>query len=80
MKIPILKTKTDLIKWISNLEDLKVLSELIELKEKNISVNFVAEAKANSKDNFDQQFAAAMTSEELFENITAHLENLPEND
>ena len=36
MQNPLLELKYDLMKWISNLDDLEVLSELMEFKEKNI--------------------------------------------
>ena len=78
MENPILKAKNDLMKWISNLDDLDVLSELMEFKEKNIDADCVEESRAEYAiaDDFDKQFAAGMTSDELLENVFAHIDTL----
>jgi hypothetical protein len=70
----ILKYKKELIHWVNNLDDLDVLSELIALKSKEESISLSSEKEVVS-DDFDQQFAAGMTSDELLENIAAHLES-----
>lgn len=78
MKNPILDAKTDLMKWISNLDDLDVLSELMEFKEKNMEADCFHEPVADYTiaDDFAEQFAAGMTSDELLENVFAHIDTL----
>ncbi len=44
MKNSILETKIELMKWISNLGGLEILSELMDFKEKNKNANCVEEA------------------------------------
>ena len=77
MQNPLLELKYDLMKWISNFDDLEVLSELMEFKEKNIDADCFEEKNVEAEQSFDEQFAAGMTSEELLENIFAHIDTLP---
>jgi hypothetical protein len=62
---PILETKTELMKWISNLDDLEILSELMDFKEKNRNANCVEETQVEYEvvDDFDEGFAKGMSSE-----------------
>ena len=66
MENPILKAKKELIHWISNLDDLDVLSELLELKDKDESIPLVSETQAEYgvKDDFDKRFTKGLTLEE----------------
>ena len=75
MENPILEYKKELIHWVNNLDDLDVLSELIELKNKDESIP-LGLGKDLVNDDFDEQFAAGMTSGELLENIAAHIESV----
>lgn len=46
MKNPILQSKRELIHWINHLDDLKVITELLELKEKNATAYILAESQS----------------------------------
>ena len=74
----ILENKRELINWVNHLDDLDILSELIEIKNKDKSIPLDSEftPENSNKVDFDEQFAAGMTSDELLENITAHLESI----
>jgi len=66
MENPIIIYKKELIEWIKNLDDLEVLSHLIELKDGDISVSKVCEPQAEYavKDDFEERFAKGLTLEE----------------
>ena len=78
MKNPLLEDKKDLIKWISNLDDLEVLSELMSLKE-NSQLSIVAESAAEYKvaDDFDERFAKGYTLEESRAKTKEFIRSLP---
>ena len=61
-----IQIKKELIEWVKNLDDLEVLSQLIEMKEKDESISLVSEEQAEFlvKDDFDERFAKGLTSEE----------------
>lgn len=70
--------KNELIEWIENSFDLEILQKILNLKNGIKPTSFIADINSENviKDNFDQQFAAGMTSDELMENIAAHLETI----
>ena len=79
MENPILKAKKDLMKWISNLDDLEILSELMEFKEKNIDADCVEESRAEYAiaDDFDEQFAKGITHDEMRRKTREFISSLP---
>lgn len=79
MKNPILDAKTDLMKWISNLDDLDVLSELMELKEKNIDADCIEESRSEYAlaDGFDEQFAKGIPHDEMRRKTRVFIKSLP---
>ena len=74
--------KNELIDWIRNLDDSEALKKLLIYK--NQTTTLLTETDSPSTEWLtgacDQQFAAGMTSEELLENICAHLKTLPVED
>ncbi|MEC5156806.1 hypothetical protein [Chryseobacterium sp. MP_3.2] len=78
MENPILDLKKELIQWVNLLDDLDVLSNLKELKDKDRSIPLLLRSSAENsvKTDFDEQFAAGMTGDELLENIAAHMETM----
>lgn len=70
--------KNELIEWIENSFDLEILQKILELKNGMEPTSLIADINSENviEDNFDQQFAAGMTSDELMENIAAHLETI----
>lgn len=70
--------KNELIEWIENSFDLEILQKILDMKNGMESTSLIADINSENviQDNFDQQFAAGMTSDELMENIAAHLETL----
>ena len=70
--------KNDLIEWIENTYDLEILQKISELKNSIESSSLISDINFHTlkKDNFDEQFAAGMTSEELMENVAAHIESI----
>ena len=78
MENPILKAKKELIHWVNNLDDLDVLSELLELKEKEKSIPLVSDTQAEYvvKDDFDERFAKGLTLEESKKRTFDFIESL----
>ncbi|MGC4129910.1 MAG: hypothetical protein QM564_10275 [Bergeyella sp.] len=76
---PILAYKKELIEWIKNLDDLQVLSDLVEMKEGKFSVSKVSEPQAEYavKDDFDVQFAKGLTLEESRKRTKEFIRSLP---
>ena len=70
--------KNELIEWIENSFDLENLQKILDLKNGMEPTSLIADINSENviEDNFDQQFAAGMTSDELMENIAAHLETI----
>ncbi|MGC4129912.1 MAG: hypothetical protein QM564_10285 [Bergeyella sp.] len=66
MENPIVTYKKELIEWIKNLDDLEVLSDLVEMKEGKFSLSKVSEPQAEYavKDDFEERFAKGFTSEQ----------------
>lgn len=73
-----IETKNDLIEWIENTYDLEILQKIAELKNKAESSSLLSDTDSEKiiENNFDEQFAAGMTSEELLENIATHLKSI----
>ena len=70
--------KNELIDWIENSFDLEILQKILDVKNGIKPTSLIADINSEKvlEDNFDQQFAAGMTSDELIENIAAHLETI----
>ena len=70
--------KNELIDWIENSFDLEILQKILDMKNGMEPTSLIADINSENviEDNFDQQFAAGMTSDELMENIAAHLETI----
>lgn len=79
MKNPIIGAKKDLITWISDLDDLDVLSELMEFKEKNSNADVISEPQTEYqvKDDFDERFAKGLSMEESRARTKKFIESLP---
>ncbi|WP_417431171.1 hypothetical protein [Halpernia sp.] len=80
MENPILEAKTDLIKWISNLDDLEVLSELINFKEKNKFADCFEESRAEyilQDEDFDERFAKGIPHDEMRKRTSTFISSLP---
>lgn len=79
MENPILQSKRELIHWINRLDDLEVIAELLELKEKNATADILAESQAEYavKDDFDERFARGLTSSESRKRTKEFIERLP---
>lgn len=79
MENPILEYKKELIHWVNNLDDLDVLSQLIELKNKDESIPLVSESISEyaMKDDFDERFAKGLTMEESRRRTREFISNLP---
>ncbi len=82
MENSILENKNDLIEWIKNLDDLAVLQKLLDLRNNVESSPLISHINSEPilKNDFDEQFAAGMTSDELLENIAAHMETMASED
>lgn len=78
MEKSIIDIKNELIEWIENSFDLEILQKILDMKNGMESTSLIADINSENaiEDNFDQQFAAGMTSDELMENIAAHLETI----
>ncbi|WP_313501581.1 hypothetical protein [Kaistella carnis] len=79
-----IETKNDLIEWIENTYDLEILQKIADLKNRVESSSLLSDTDTDTdtdsekiiENNFDEQFAAGMTSEELLENIATHLKSI----
>ena len=79
MKNPIIEAKKDLINWISQLDDLEVLSDLMEFKENNHNADFVSDPQTEYqvKDDFEEKFAKGIPHEEMKRRTLEYIHNLP---
>lgn len=79
MENPILEAKKELMQWIKDLDELDVIAELLELKEKRANANVLAEPQTEYAvfDDFEERFAKGMTGEELLQKVYTHIESLP---
>lgn len=66
MENPITEAKKELIQWIKELDDFEQISELLEIKNREMPAGEVAESQSEYviKDDFDERFAKGLTSEE----------------
>ena len=78
MENPISDIKKELINWVNNLDDLGMIQKMLDLKNNTETSSLISDINSEIivKDNFDEQFAAGMTSHELMENIAAHIESI----
>ena len=73
-----IEIKNELIEWIQNIFDPEMLQKIMDLKNKVESSSLIAEINSEIpvENNFDEQFAAGMSSDELMENIASHIESI----
>jgi hypothetical protein len=79
MENPITEAKKELIQWISDMEELEDIAELMKIKNRMTSDGKVAETqpKYAVEDDFDERFAKGMSGEELMRRVYEHIESLP---
>ncbi|WP_027376409.1 hypothetical protein [Kaistella palustris] len=80
MEKEMIDMKNELIDWIENSFDSGLLERLMDIKNGNNSSDLISDINSEKplENDFDEQFAAGMTSDELMENIAAHIESLAE--
>ncbi len=73
-----IEIKNHLIDWIENTFDLEILQKIMNLKNGTESSSLIQDINSEKtvENNFDEQFAAGMNSDELMENIAAHMETM----
>ncbi|MGV8916163.1 MAG: hypothetical protein ACOH1X_12015 [Kaistella sp.] len=73
-----MEKKKELIEWINDLDDLAMVQKILNLKNNVKSSSLISDINSEPilKNDFDEQFAAGMTSEELLENIATHLKSI----
>ena len=78
MENSVIEIKDELIEWIQNIFDPEMLQKVMDLKNKIESSSVIAEINSEIpvENNFDEQFAAGMSSDELMENIASHIESI----
>ena len=78
MENSVIEIKDELIEWIQNIFDPEMLQKVMDLKNKIESSSLIAEINSEIpvENNFDEQFAAGMSSDELMENIASHIESI----
>ena len=78
MENSVIEIKNELIEWIQNIFDPEILQNVMDLKNKLESSSVIAEINSEIpvENNFDEQFAAGMSSDELMENIASHIESI----
>ena len=78
MENSVIEIKNELIEWIQNIFDPEMLQKIMDLKNKVESSSVIAEINSEIpvENNFDEQFAAGMSSDELMENIASHIESI----
>jgi hypothetical protein len=76
MEKSLIDIKNELIEWIENTFDREILQKAIDLKNENPSLISDINSGKMREINFDEQFAAGMNSDELMENIAAHIESI----
>ena len=78
MENSVIEIKNELIEWIKNIFDPEILQNVMDLKNKIESSSVIAEINSEIpvENNFDEQFAAGMSSDELMENIASHIESI----
>lgn len=68
-----IEVKNVLIEWIENTYEEEILQKMLDLKNLSETDSIVSDEGEKLNNNFDEQFAAGMTSDELVENIAVHL-------
>ena len=78
MENSVIEIKNELIEWIQNIFDPEMLQKIMDLKNKVESSSLIAEINSEIpvENNFDEQLAAGMSSDELMENIASHIESI----
>ena len=78
MENSVIEIKNELIEWIQNIFDPEMLQKVMDLKNEIESSSLIAEINSEIpvENNFDEQFAAGMSSDELMENIASHIESI----
>ena len=78
MENSVIEIKNELIEWIQNIFDPEMLQKVMNLKNEIESSSLIAEINSEIpvENNFDEQFAAGMSSDELMENIASHIESI----
>ena len=78
MENSVIGLKNELIEWIQNIFDPEMLQKVMDLKNTIESSSLIAEINSEIpvENNFDEQFAAGMSSDELMENIASHIESI----
>ena len=78
MENSVIEIKNELIEWIQNIFDPEMLQKVMDLKNKVESSSLMEEINSEIpvENNFDEQFAAGMSSDELMENIASHIESI----
>ena len=78
MENSVIEIKNELIEWIQNIFDPEMLQKIMDLKNKVESSSLMEEINSEIpvENNFDEQFAAGMSSDELMENIASHIESI----
>lgn len=82
MENSLIQIKNELIEWIENTYDVEILQKIAALKNDMEQSSLISDINSQKivENNFDEQFAAGMTSDELMENIAAHLETMDSED
>ena len=78
MENSVIEIKNELIEWIQNIFDPEMLQKIMDLKNTIESSSLIAEINSEIpvENNFNEQFAAGMSSDELMENIASHIESI----
>ena len=71
-----IEIKNELIEWIENTFDLEILQKMMDLKNEAPSIILEINSEKLVENDFDEQFAAGMNSEELLENIAEHIQSI----
>ena len=78
MENSVIGLKNELIEWIQNIFDPEILQKVMDLKNTIESSSLIAEINSEIpvENNFNEQFVAGMSSDELMENIASHIESI----
>ena len=76
MENSMIEIKNEIIEWIENTFDEGILQKMVDLKNETPSIISDINSETLVENNFDEQFAAGMNSDELMENIAAHIESI----
>ena len=79
MESPILVYKNELIEWIKNIDDLEVLSRLIELKDNENKDFKISDPKIEYqvKDDFEERFSRGIQHNEMKRRTFEYIKSLP---